>query len=203
VVGDVKQYGLNAEDGPAFYLPFGQIPGGGQVFVRTDNPTPLLSNLRSTIHAIDPDQPVINVRTLEQVQADWMAPSRSTALLIALFATLALIIAALGIGSMVAFSVTERTHEIGIRAALGATPRTILNLIVGQALPLLAVGLVLGVLGSLVLTRVLASLLFGVAPNDPVTLAAVAAVFAAVFVLSALAPARRAAKIDPILALKE
>jgi putative ABC transport system permease protein len=203
VVGDVKQYGLNTEDGPAFYVPYGQIPGGGQVFVRmASSPDLLLRNLPSLVHSLDPDQPAVNLRTLEQVQADWLAPSRLTAVMVGLFAALALVIAALGVGSVVAFAVAERTQEIGIRSVLGATPGEILGLIVRQTLPLLVGGLALGVLASLWLTRLLASQLFGVAPNDPATLAAVAAAFAAVFVFSALVPARRAARIDPVLALK-
>jgi ABC-type antimicrobial peptide transport system permease subunit len=136
------------------------------------------------------------------VQADWMAPSRLTAILIGLFAALSLIIACLGIGSVVTFTVAERTQEIGIRSALGATPREMLGLIIRQALPLLAGGLALGLAVSLGLTRLIANQLFGVAPNDPPTLIAVAAAFVAVFILSALIPALRAARIDPILALR-
>jgi putative ABC transport system permease protein len=204
VVGDVKQYGLNAEGGPAVYLPFAQMPGGGEVFVRTaSNPERLFSEFRSVVRAIDPDQPVVDVRTLAQVQTEWVAPSRLTAVLVSLFAVLAAAIAVLGIGSLMTFTVAERTQEIGIRAALGATPGEIQNLILRQALPLLAAGLALGALTSLWLTRLLAGLLFGVAPNNPATLAAVAAAFTIVFVLSALVPARRAARIDPLLALKK
>ncbi len=203
VVGDVRQYSLSAEGGPAFYFPFSQSPGEGQVVVRTTgNPQLLLRDLRPIVHAIDPEQPVVNVRTLAEVQADWLAPPRLTAVLIGLFALLAAAIAALGVGSLISFVVAERTHEIGIRAALGATPGEIRSLILRQALPLLAAGLVLGILGSLWLTRLLARLLFGVAPGDPVTLAAVVVALSAVFVLSALFPARRAAGIDPLLALK-
>jgi predicted permease len=203
VVGDVKYQGLDTEGGPAFYLPFSQFPGGGLVFVRASSVSGnLLRDARSLVRRLDPEQPVVKMRTLEQVQDEWIAPSRLTAVLVGLFAVLAAVIAALGIGSVVAFAVAERTHEIGIRAALGATPRQLLGLVVQRTLPLLVVGLVLGVVGSLWLNRLMSNLLFGVEPGDPTNLAVVALGFAVVFVIAALLPARRATRIDPLLALK-
>ncbi len=204
VVGDVRYKGLEAESGPAFYLPFSQMPAGGQVFVRASSVSgTLLRDVRTLVRRLDPDQPVVKMQTLEQVQDEWIAPSRLTAALVGLFAILASVIAALGIGSVVAFAVAERTHEIGIRAALGATPRQLLGLVVQRTLPLLVVGLILGGLGSLWLTRLMSGLLFGVEPGDPVNLATVAFAFAVVFMIAALLPARRATRIDPLLALKE
>jgi putative ABC transport system permease protein len=204
IVEDVKQYGLDAESGPGFYLPFRKIPGGGQVLVRTESTSgELLRSLKAAVHAIDPEQPVVGLQTLEQVRADWLAPSRLTAVLAGFFSVLALVLAALGVGSVVAFGVAERTHEIGIRTALGSSAAEIVGLILRRALPLLAAALALGLLGSLSLTRLVAGLLFGVAPQDPATLAAAGAVLAATFVLCALVPARRAARIDPVLALRE
>ncbi|HYG61230.1 MAG TPA: FtsX-like permease family protein, partial [Thermoanaerobaculia bacterium] len=204
VVGDVRQQGLETESGPSFYLPFSQMPAGGQVFVRASFISgTLLRDVRALVRRLDPEQPVVKMQTLEQVQDEWIAPSRLTAALVGLFAILASVIAALGIGSVVAFAVAERTHEIGIRAALGASPRQLLGLVVQRTLPLLVVGLILGGLGSLWLTRLMSGLLFGVEPGDPVNLAAVALAFAVVFVIATLLPARRAARIDPLLALKE
>jgi ABC-type antimicrobial peptide transport system permease subunit len=158
--------------------------------------------IRSVVHELDPEQPVADVKTLEEVRSVSMAPIRLTATLLALFAVLAFAITVIGISGVVAFSVTERTQEIGIRSALGAGRREVLELILRQGLTLVAIGLVIGVAFSLAFTRILSSVLFGVEPNDPLTFVMVGLVLAAVVSVACLMPARRAMSIDPIIALR-
>jgi putative ABC transport system permease protein len=158
--------------------------------------------VREAVHAIDPQQPVEDLQTLEQVRSDWLAPARLTALLIGLFAVLAFLITALGIGGVVAFAVSERTQEIGIRAVLGARRGDVFGLVVRQGMMPVVAGLVLGIGGALLLTRLLTSLLYGVEPADPLTFAIVSLCLLAVVLVACSLPARRAMSIDPMDALR-
>src|SRR5262249_21643095 len=150
---------------------------------------------RDAVWAIDPEQPVDAIRTVEEARAETLAPRRLTVILLGLFAAVALLITSAGIGGVVAYSVTERTREIGIRMALGAKRSDVLRLVVGPSVALVALGLTLGVAGALALTRFLSALLFGIGPTDPMTFASVALVLSAVALGSSIVPARRATSI--------
>jgi predicted permease len=204
VVGDVRQHGLDREAGEAIYLPFRQGPGyAGRLLVRGDgDPRRLTARVREAVRAIDPEQPVSDVRTLEQVRAASLAPPRLTASLLAAFALLALAIAATGVAGLMAYAVGQRSHEIGIRLALGAARGRVVAMIVGQGLALAAAGAALGLAAALGATRLLEDLLFRVEPTDPLTLGAVTAALIAVAAAACLLPARRATAIDPVRALR-
>jgi predicted permease len=208
VVGDVKMEGLGEVAGSAgsdaFYLPFVQSGGGTMnLFVHTGAaPLALLPAIRQSVREIDPDQPVSDVLTLEQVRGDSVAPSRLTAVLLLLFGTLAFVVTAMGLAAVIAFSVTERTQEIGIRAALGAEHWQVLALVVRHALALVLTGLILGMAGALAASRLLSSLLFGIGPTDPTTFAVAALLLLAVVGVACYLPARRAVGIDPSVALR-
>jgi predicted permease len=204
VVGDVKQYGLDRAPAEEVYRPLAQSPLlGGHVLLRTAGlPHALQAGLRDAVRAIDPEQPVYGVRTLEETRADSLAPRRLTATLLGLFALLALVITATGIAGLIAFSVSRRTHEIGIRMALGAVPGNVLWMVLQQGAALVLAGLVLGIAGALAFTRVLSNLLFEVQPTDPLTFLAVIATLLAVAAVACLLPARRATAIQPMVALR-
>ena len=204
VVGDVKQYGLDSEAADEIYRPFAQYAiGGGNLLVRSDLPPATIEKLvRDSMRAIDPEQPIHGVQTLEEARAESLAPSRLTTTLLGVFAILALVITAAGIAGILAFSVSQRTHEIGIRMALGAVPGDVRFMILRQAARLVIPGLALGLMGALVLTRVLTGLLFGVEPTDPATFVAVSLLLLGVAAVACFVPARRATEIHPMVALR-
>ncbi len=204
VVGDVRQYGLDQSPGVEMYLPFGQSPGFNfALLVRTQgDPLAVERAVRDAVHAADPQTPVSNVRTLDFVRSESIASPRLTTALLSLFAGLALAITATGLGGALAFSVSQRTQEIGIRMALGAAPVAMLRMLLSQGLRSVAIGLGLGVVGALALGRVMSGLLFGIGPTDPVCFASSAALLLLVGFVAALLPARRAAHVDPMLALR-
>ena len=203
VVGDVKQYGLDRPGTTALYVPLTQMPTSAMTLVvRTRlEPAEMVAAIRREILALDPEQAVFNIRTMEELLSDSMSLRRLSMLLLGLFATLALILAAIGIYGVLAQSVAQRTHEIGIRMALGAQTRDVLKLIVGHGMALTAIGVVVGVAGALGLTRLIANLLFGVGANDPGTFVGIALLLGAVSFLACYLPARRAARLDPMNAL--
>jgi ABC-type antimicrobial peptide transport system permease subunit len=162
----------------------------------------MVGEIRELLREVDTRQPVAKVRTLAEVRADSLASPRLTALLLLLFALLALIVTATGIGGVLALTVSQRTHEIGIRIALGARRGEVVAMVLRQGLSLLGIGLALGAAGALLLARLLTTLLYGIAPTDPVTFVGVGLVLFAVAVLACVLPARRAAGIDPVSALR-
>ena len=204
IVGDVRQYGLDQEPTDQFYAPFAQNPRRESTFlVRTSgDPGALGRRLQELVRAIDPQQPVANLRTLRELRGDSLAPSRLTTTLLAIFAALALTITATGLAGVIAYTVSQRTREIGIRMALGAEQRGVLAMILRQGLTLVVIGLVLGIGGALALSRLMDGLLFGVGTTDPLTFVAVALVLLAVAGTACLVPARRATTIDPLIALR-
>jgi len=203
VVGDVKQYGLAEEAAEELYRPFAQAPFGSQLLVRTTAaPLRLAGDVRDLVRAIDPDQPVARVQTLEQYRLDSLGRERLIAVLLSLFAALALAVTAAGVAGLVAFSVSQRTREIGVRRALGARSGSLLRLVLRQGMAPVAAGLVLGLAAAAALSRLLADLLFGVTATDPWTYGTVAAVLLLVAAVACLVPARRAAAIDPLVALR-
>jgi predicted permease len=207
VVGDVRQAGLNSDSLPELYTPFTQehqrFVRPRVLFVRTTgDPLSLVAAVRNQIWVVDQDQPINDVRTMEEIVSQWLAPRRFNLLLLGVFAALALVLASVGLYGVVSYMVSQRTREIGVRVALGAQPRDILKLIVSQGLLLTLGGIAIGLLASFVLTRWLESLLFGVSATDPLTFAAVAFLLIAVAFLACCLPARRATKIDPLVAMR-
>jgi putative ABC transport system permease protein len=154
------------------------------------------------VHQIDKDQPLTDVRTLEQIKSQNVAPDRLQTVLLGSFAGVAMLLSAIGIYGVVSYAVAQRTHEIGIRAALGASAGSLLRLILRGGMGLTAAGLAIGFAGALAITQLMGNLLFGVGARDPATLAAVAAGLACVALLACYVPARRAAKVDPVVALR-
>jgi putative ABC transport system permease protein len=207
VVGDIRQGGLNAAPFPELYMPFTQ---GHQrwarprvLFVRTaGDPLNLVAAVKEQIWAVDKDQTVWAVRTMEEIVARSLAARRFNLWLLGAFATLALVLASVGIYGVISYAVSQRTREIGVRLALGAARRDILKLIVGQGLVLTLCGVGSGVVASLALTRWLSTLLFEVSPTDPLTFAGVALLLTAVALLACYLPARRATKVKPLTALR-
>jgi predicted permease len=204
VVGDVKQWGLDREAADEVYGPIDQSPLlGGNLLIRTAaDPTRMIRSARELVREIDPNAPVDKVRTLAQVREESMAAPRLTTTLLGLFAALALVLAGTGIGGVVAFSVSRRTQEFGIRMALGARRADVLRMVLWQGMALALVGLAIGAGAALAMSRFMAGLVFGVEAGDPVTLAAVSLALAAVAVAACLAPARRTTAIDPMRVLR-
>jgi putative ABC transport system permease protein len=166
------------------------------------NPTNLIADVRSIIRSVDPDQPLGGIRTMENIVSESVAPRRLTMLISGLFAALALLLAMVGLYGVISYSVAQRSPELGIRMALGAAKGVILSLIVAQGLRLALAGIIVGMAAAFALTRVLTSLLFGITPNDPLTFGVVAILLVGVALLACYIPARRAAKVDPKVALR-
>ena len=201
VVGDVKELGPAAE--PAIAMYFMENMDDMTLVVRaTEDPTRLVGDIRQIVHSIDPNQPVGDVRTMESLASESVAPQRLTMLVSILFAALALVLAMVGLYGVISYSVAQRTHEFGVRVALGAERRDILKLVVGQGSRMVLVGVGAGVLGALALTRFVSSLLYGVKPTDPLTFLGVTLLLIAVALLASYIPARRATKVDPLVALR-
>ncbi|HKW88809.1 MAG TPA: ABC transporter permease [Candidatus Acidoferrales bacterium] len=202
VVANVKGAGLNEAAKPEMYT----VPRGqwyAFLILRTSQePSGLLSAVREQLAAVDKGVPIYQVATMDQLLDRSLAPQRFNLFLLGLFAALALILAAVGLYGVLSFAVTRRIHEIGIRLALGAQPAQILRLIVRQGMALVATGLLLGVVASVLLTRLMASLLFGVSATDPLTFLSVAALLALVALAACYIPARRAMRVDPMTALR-
>ena len=204
VIGDVRRGGLDKEPYPQMHAPLAQAPYNTVAFVaRTSgDPLALVPAVRRELAEQDRDLPLSSVRTMEQVLADSVARRRFQMLLIASFASIGLLLAGVGIYGVISYSVAQRRHEIGVRMALGARAPDILRLVVGQGLGLALAGVGVGLLAAFALTRVLASMLYGVSTTDPVTFVGVALLLAGVALLASYIPARRATKVDPMVALR-
>jgi putative ABC transport system permease protein len=204
VVGDVKHAGLDGEVRPMTYWPYQRSPYGTMtIAVRTAGPAHGAVNaIAGIVRQMDPDLVVANVRAMEEVVSNSVAERRLTMLLLTIFAAAALLLAAVGIYGVIAYSVTQRTQEIGIRMALGARNGDVLRMVVGQAMVLSAVGILIGGAGAFLLTRLMTKLLFNVRPGDPLTFVAVAALLGGVAAIASYVPGRRATRVDPVIALR-
>jgi putative ABC transport system permease protein len=204
VVGDVRHEGLANDSQPEIYLPHEQValPAMSLVLRTTGNPLAHIAAVRSQVRALDKDQPVALVQTLEEHVSQSILQPRLMMTLLSIFAGLALVLAAVGVYAMMSYSVSQRRGEIGIRIALGAAKTDILRLVVGQAMLLVAISLTIGLAGALAATRLLGSLLYGVGIRDPSTFAGIAVLLSLVSLFAAWLPARRATKISPMIALR-
>jgi putative ABC transport system permease protein len=204
VVADEKTGSLDGNAQAGMYVPIEQSPSTFVSLVVRANidPTSLQRALGQAVHEVNKDQPLSDVLTLEQIKDESSASNRLRTMLLGVFATFALLLAAIGIYGVISYTVVQRTHEIGIRAALGANASTLLRLILSHGMTLAALGLAFGFAASLMLARVLGTLLFGVTPRDPLTLGAAAIVLTGVAFLACYLPARRAAALDPLIALR-
>jgi predicted permease len=205
VVGDVRGTALGTPAQPTLYFSAGmrQWPVM-DVAVRTaSDPNAAVSAIRHRLNEIDSQLPMATVRTMDDWISNNAAQPRLNTALLGAFAAIALLIAAIGIYGVLSYSVTQRTREIGLRMALGAQPANVLSLVVREGMLVAIVGIGAGIAGALALSRLMSTMLFGVAPRDPVTLAAVAAALGAIALAACCIPARRAARVDPIVALRE
>jgi predicted permease len=204
IVAHVKNYGVDQPSRVETYIPYAQDPvGGGSLVVRSPgDPASLVEAIRTAMKSLDPDIPLSQVRELASITEDNVAPRRFSVLLLSAFAALALVLAAVGIYGVMAFTVTQRSREIGIRMALGAQPGQVLQLILRQAGKLMLIGIGVGFVSALALTRLMAGLLFGVSADDPATFASVALLLTGVALLACYIPARRAMRVDPMVALR-
>ena len=204
IVGDVRDVALTRKPGPMMYVPFAQAPlWGGEVVVRSSmSASSVAAGIRRAVQSIDKNLPVTDVESFPEVIHASVAQDRFRTLLMASFSAIALLLAAVGIFGVISYSASQRTREIGIRMALGAERRDVLRMVVGQGLRLALIGVAIGIAWALPLTRFLSSLLYGVTPTDPLTFIAVSFILIAVAVLACYIPARRAANVDPMVALR-
>ena len=211
IVGDIKHRGLDLESKPEIYVPVYQPlftnrptpPLSLYVAVRTSgDPAALASSVRREVAAVDPEQPLANVRTMEERLAESVAQRRFNMTLLGVFACVALVLAGVGVYGVMAYAVARRTHEIGVRVALGAQRSDVVRLVLRQGMWLALAGVGVGVAGAYAATRLMTGLLYGVSPTDPLTFLGVSALLTAAALLACLVPARRATKVDPMVALR-
>jgi len=205
VVGDARQWGLDVPPDPEIYFAYAQINFSAEtsLVVRSSgDPGRLSDGVRSAVREVNANAPVLRIKTMSNVLAQSTAQQRFTMALMAVFAAVALVMAMIGLYGVMSYSVTQRTHEIGIRMALGAERRDVMRLIVGQGFALALIGVGIGLIGAFAFTRLLASLLFGVSATDPLTFAAVSLVMMSVALGACFVPARRATRVDPMVALR-
>lgn len=203
-VGAVRDYDLQDSGGPLLYVSMQQSPSPAMsLVIRTSgDPTPLISTIRGQVLAVDKDQPVSKITTMDRVILNSISSQRSHMLLLTFFAALALVLAAVGVYGLVAYQVAQRTHELGVRRALGALPGDVLWLVVREGVTRVAIGVLLGFAVALGLSRVIANFLFGVTPTDPLTFIFVSLVLIAAALVACYVPAHRATKVDPAMALR-
>jgi putative ABC transport system permease protein len=197
--------GLSTDDNRVqAYYPYNQMPMNSMTVIikGTSDPNQLLGSIRQAVRQIDPDQPIYNPRTMGEIRAESVAPERLNLTLLAIFAGIALVLAIVGIYGVMSYSVTQRTHEIGIRMAIGAQPRDVFTMILGQGMKLALIGIGLGLVGAFALTRLMASMLFGVEPTDATTFSAIAVLLTVVALLACYLPGRRATKVEPTVSLR-
>ncbi len=204
VVGHVKQYGLDGKTKVQYYFPQSQRPERDTYLIvrTTSEPKGMTAAVRSAIDSIDKDQPIYRVMTLDQIVSNSVVQKRFSMFLLGIFAAVALVLAAVGIYGVMSYAVTQRTHELGIRMALGAQQKDVLALVVRQGMVMTLIGVGIGLAGAFAATRVMASLLFGIGAHDPLTFAAISLLLGGVALIASFIPALRATKVDPMIALR-
>ena len=205
VVGRVKMESLNQNsDRVQGYFAFNQTPQGGMTVVikGASDPNQLINSVRGAVKEIDPDQPIYNPRTMDEIRAESVAPERLNLTLLSLFAGIALVLAIVGIYGVMSYSVTQRTHEIGIRMAIGARPRDVFKMILGHGMKLALIGVGIGLVSAFGLTRLMETMLFGVNPTDLTTFASISILLITVALLACYLPGRRATKVEPTISLR-
>ena len=205
VVADIRHLGLDAPVHEELFTDYVQTPFWPtlSLLARTSgDPTLAAAALRASVSAIDKDQPIAKVRTMHQIVGASIAQPRFRTLLLALFGALAVVLSGVGLSGVLAYSVAQRTREIGVRIALGAQSEDVLRLVVGQGMSLALAGIGIGLAAALALTRLLSGLLYGIGANDPATFAGIALLLVVVAAAASYFPARRASKVDPIVALR-
>jgi putative ABC transport system permease protein len=205
VVGSIRQEGLDANPNPTMYVPYRQDVFSGMWILAktTGDPSQLTAAARQTVREIDPAIPAYNITPLEDTITDSVAQRRFSMLLLALFSGIAVFLAAVGLYGVVAYTVTQRTQEIGVRMAIGAQPGQVMRMVVGGGLRLAAIGVVLGTGAALLLSRFIATMLFGVTPFDATSYILTASALLLVATLACYVPARRAMRVDPLVALRQ
>jgi putative ABC transport system permease protein len=205
VVDAVKQYGLDNEGKIAVYFAHRQQPSNGMYLVArtSSDPAAVAGPIVRAIHTVEPNAAVYEVRTMDQLLHDSLARQRFSAVMLASFAGFALLLAAVGVYGVLSYLVSQNKHDIGVRVALGARPGDIVGLIVRQGMGLAAIGILAGLIGAFALTRVMSSLLFGIAATDFVTFGSVCVILAAVALAASVIPARRATQVDPMFVLRD
>jgi predicted permease len=204
IIGDVRQLGLDSNAKPEVYFPYSQVAAASMsVVVRTaSNPLNLAAAMKSQIQEIDKDLPIENAKTMQQLLAESTSGRRFNTMLLTVFAVVALVLAIVGIYGVMSYTVTQRTHEIGIRVAVGAQSRDVFRMVIGQGMMLAIIGVAFGLLGAFALTRLMTTMLFGVEPTDPETFVSIAALLIGVSLVACYIPGRRAMKVDPLVALR-
>jgi predicted lysophospholipase L1 biosynthesis ABC-type transport system permease subunit len=208
VVANVKQKGLDVSAEPALYMPFLQdtthhVFAGMHLFVRSRGaPLSLAGSLRTRVHAVKSDQPINEIRTMDSITLETLATRRLSLLLMGAFATLALVLSALGLYGAIAYSVSQRTREFGVRIALGGRRQDVLLLVMKEGLWQALAGIIVGAILAIAAAKAMAGLLFGVTPTDPITFVGVAVLLLVTAVAACYIPARRATRVDPMVALR-
>jgi putative ABC transport system permease protein len=205
VVGRVKMESLNQNsDRVQGYFAFNQLPLGGMTVIikGASDPNQLISSVRGAVREIDPDQPIYSPRTMDDIRAESVAPERLNLTLLSLFAGIALVLAIVGIYGVMSYSVTQRTHEIGIRMAIGARPLDVFKMILSHGMKLALIGVGVGLVLAFLLTRLMATMLFGVQPTDATTYGAISILLIGVALLACYLPGRRATKVEPTISLR-
>ncbi|MGH9971007.1 MAG: ABC transporter permease [Pyrinomonadaceae bacterium] len=205
VVGRVKMDGLSQDSNRVQgYFPFAQLPFSGMAVIikASGDPNQLIASAREQVKAVDPEQPIYSIRTMNEIRAESVAPERLNLTLLSIFAGIALVLAIVGIYGVMSYSVTQRTHEIGIRMAIGAQPRDVFRMVMGQGMLLAMIGVAIGLVGAFGLTRLMTAMLFGVEPTDPATFVVIALLLTVVALVACYVPGRRATKVDPVVSLR-
>jgi putative ABC transport system permease protein len=205
IVADIRESALTDAPGQTMFIPYAQTKwNDSESFVLRERAAPLMSvpAVRDALHQVDPTEPLTEIETMNQVVSGSLKDWRFHATMLGIFGALALFIAAIGVYGVISYSIAQRTHEIGIRVALGAQRVDVLRLVISQGARLALAGIAVGVLAAIGLTRLMASLLYGVAPTDPLTFVGVAILLAIVALLACYIPARRAMRVDPMTALR-
>jgi putative ABC transport system permease protein len=205
VVGRVKMESLNQNsDRVQGYFPFNQVPNGSMTVIvkGSSDPNMLISSMRAAVKQIDPDQPIYSPRTMDELRAESVASERLNLMLLSIFAGIALVLAIVGIYGVMSYSVTQRTHEIGIRMAIGARPRDVFAMILGHGMKLTLIGVVIGLALAFAATRLMGTMLFGVAPTDLTTFSVISVLLISVAALACYLPGRRATKVEPTISLR-